>query len=72
MATKPFKAVTLVATFISPGVAKGAAGFMLVGGQVVKIPPRGPAFLKVHRSSERTEGEGRQEEPEKEVVVPTK
>ena len=47
MATKAFKAVTLVATFISPGVAAGAAGFMIVGGKIVKIPPRGPAFQKL-------------------------
>ena len=47
MAKRPFRGVTLVATFISAGVSAGAAGFMIVGGKIVKIGPRGPAFLKL-------------------------
>ncbi len=47
MAPKAIQGITLVATFISPGVIAGAAGFMIVGGKIVKIPPRGPAFLKL-------------------------
>lgn len=38
------KSFTIVATFLSPGVSKGAAGFAIVNGKIVKIPPRGPAF----------------------------
>lgn len=44
---KPFAGVTLVATFISPGVAAGAAGFMIVGGKIIKIGPRGPALKQL-------------------------
>ncbi|KQZ55856.1 MULTISPECIES: hypothetical protein [unclassified Lysobacter] len=31
----------IVASFVSPGVSQGAGGFAIVGGKVVKIPPRG-------------------------------
>jgi len=41
------KSITLVATFVSPGVAAGAAGFVIVGGKIKKVPPRGPAFAKL-------------------------
>lgn len=41
------KSFTIVATFVSPGVSKGAAGFAIVGGKIVKIPPRGPAFQQL-------------------------
>ena len=34
------KSITLVATFVSPGVAAGAAGFVIVGGKIKKVPPR--------------------------------
>ena len=47
MATNLSKQIVLVATFVSPGVAKGAAGFMIVGGKIVKIGPRGPAFAQL-------------------------
>jgi hypothetical protein len=47
MAKKPGQNVTLVATFISPGVSAGAAGFMIVNGKIVRIGPRGPAFAKI-------------------------
>ncbi|MBI5506114.1 MAG: hypothetical protein HY899_15065 [Deltaproteobacteria bacterium] len=43
----PKKPITIVATFLSPGVAKGGSGFAIVGGKIVKIPPRGPAFMKL-------------------------
>lgn len=32
---------TIVATFVSPGVAAGAGGFVIVGGKLKKVPPRG-------------------------------
>jgi hypothetical protein len=41
------KSFTIVATFVSPGVSRGAAGFAIVGGKIVKIPPRGPAFQQL-------------------------
>jgi hypothetical protein len=41
------KSITIVATFVSPGVAAGAAGFVIVGGKLKKVPPRGPAFAKL-------------------------
>jgi hypothetical protein len=41
------KSTTLVATFVSPGVAAGAAGFVIVGGKIRKVEPRGPAFAKL-------------------------
>ena len=37
MAKKPFESVTLVATFISAGVAAGASGFMIVNGRIKRI-----------------------------------
>ena len=47
MAKKNPKNFTIVATFLSPGVSKGAAGFAIVGGKIKKIPPRGPAFQQL-------------------------
>lgn len=47
MAKSNPKAFTIVATFLSPGVSQGAGGFMIVGGKIVKIPPRGPAFAQL-------------------------
>ena len=47
MPPKPFPTVTLVASFVSPGVSAGAAGFMIVGGKLVKIGPRGPALAQL-------------------------
>lgn len=41
------KSFTIVATFLSPGVTAGAAGFAIVNGKIVKIPPRGPAFQQL-------------------------
>ena len=41
------KNFTIVATFLSPGVAKGGSGIAIVGGKIVKIPPRGPAFQQL-------------------------
>jgi hypothetical protein len=32
-----------VVTLLSPGVAKGAGGWVIINGKLVKIPPRGPA-----------------------------
>ena len=47
MSKKSPKSFTIVATFLSPGVAKGAGGFAIIGGKIVKIPPRGPAFQQL-------------------------
>jgi hypothetical protein len=44
---KSMKPVQIVATFVSPGVAKGGGGFVIVGGKLKKIPPRGPAFQQL-------------------------
>ena len=35
------KQITLVATAVSAGVAQGAGGFVIVGGKLKKVPPRG-------------------------------
>lgn len=35
------KQFTIVATFVSAGVAAGAGGFVIVGGKLKKVPPRG-------------------------------
>ncbi len=44
MATrKKLSGLVIVAMFISPGVAAGAAGWAIVNGKLVKVPPRGPA-----------------------------
>ena len=34
----------IVATFLSPGVGTGAGGFVIVGGKIVPVPPRGPLY----------------------------
>jgi hypothetical protein len=34
----------IVATFLSPGVGAGGGGFVIVGGKIVKVPPRGPKY----------------------------
>jgi hypothetical protein len=34
----------IVATFLSPGIGAGAGGFVIVGGKIVKVPPRGPIY----------------------------
>jgi hypothetical protein len=47
MAKSNPQAFAIVATFLSPGVSKGAGGFMIVNGKIVKIPPRGPAFAQL-------------------------
>lgn len=44
---KSMKPIQIVATFVSPGVTKGAAGFVIVGGKIIKIPPRGAAFKQL-------------------------
>lgn len=41
MAPDPRKYL-VVATFVSPGVAAGAGGFVIVNGKIHKVPPRGP------------------------------
>lgn len=56
MAKKPTEPITIVATFISPGVSKGAAGWMIVGGKLKKIPPRGPAFAQLTEAVQKMAG----------------
>lgn len=34
----------IVATLLGPGVAHGAGGWVIVGGKIIKIPPRGPKY----------------------------
>jgi hypothetical protein len=34
----------IVATLVGPGVAQGAGGWVIVGGKLVRIPPRGPKY----------------------------
>lgn len=34
----------IVATLVGPGVAQGAGGWVIVGGKIVKVPPRGPKY----------------------------
>jgi len=40
---KNLKGLVIVATYLSPGVAAGAGGIVVVNGKLRKIPPRGPA-----------------------------
>lgn len=37
----------IVVTISSPGVAKGAGGWVIVGGKLKRVPPRGPAIAKL-------------------------
>jgi hypothetical protein len=34
----------IVATLVGPGVAQGADGWVIVGGKIVRVPPRGPKY----------------------------
>jgi hypothetical protein len=34
----------IVATFMSPGIGVGGGGFVIVGGKIIKVPPRGPIY----------------------------
>ena len=43
MAIKP-KGLVVVAMYVSPGVSRGAGGFVIVNGKLKKVPPRGPVF----------------------------
>jgi len=56
MAKSPLQNITIVATFISPGVTVGGSGFAIVGGKIVKIPPRGPAFKQLAEISTKLAG----------------
>lgn len=53
---KRLEPVQIVATFVSPGVSKGAGGFVIVGGKLKKIPPRGPAFKRLAELSAQLTG----------------
>ena len=56
MAKAPLKNITIVATFLSPGVAVGGSGFAIVGGKIVKIGPRGPLFKALAEISSQVAG----------------
>lgn len=38
----------IVATFVSPGVTKGASGFVIVNGKLKKIPPHSPKLKELN------------------------
>ena len=42
MAAMKITEKTAVAVFISPGVLADGGGIIIVGGKVIRIPPRGP------------------------------
>lgn len=49
----------LVASYQSPGVAVGGGGFVIVGGKVVKVPPKGLRQLQaVYSLLEASDGIG--------------
>ncbi|MFD0325242.1 hypothetical protein [Lysobacter gummosus] len=53
------KQFTIVATFVSAGVANGAGGWVIVGGKLKKVPPRGIKQLQaVYQMLEAAEGVG--------------
>ncbi|MGO1002474.1 hypothetical protein [Lysobacter sp. CA196] len=53
------KQFTIVATFVSAGVAAGAGGFVIVGGKLKKVPPRGIKQLQaVYQMLEAADGVG--------------
>ncbi|MEH6421867.1 hypothetical protein [Pseudomonas sp. CGJS7] len=60
MATKlDPKQFTIVATFVSAGVAAGAGGWVIVGGKLKKVPPRGIKQLQaVYQMLDAAEGIG--------------
>ncbi|HUL75344.1 MAG TPA: hypothetical protein VLT86_19685 [Vicinamibacterales bacterium] len=37
----------IVATYVSPGVAAGAGGFVIVNGKIIRVPPRGPVMKQL-------------------------
>jgi hypothetical protein len=57
--TKNFKGLAIVATYLSPGVAAGAGGFIIVNGKLKKIPPRGPATRQLHAALRALAGVGK-------------
>jgi hypothetical protein len=50
MPTNKLKGMMIVAMYLSPGVARGAGGWAIVNGKVVKVPPRGPAFDQLQQA----------------------
>ncbi|HWC03364.1 MAG TPA: hypothetical protein VHF87_11380 [Methylomirabilota bacterium] len=46
MAVK-LKGLVVVAMYVSPGVAAGAGGYVIVNGKLKRVPPRGPAFKQL-------------------------
>lgn len=49
----------IVASYVSPGVSVGAGGFVIVGGKLKKVPPRGLRQLQaVYQMLEAAEGVG--------------
>ncbi|QWP76163.1 hypothetical protein J5226_21650 [Lysobacter sp. K5869] len=49
----------IVASYVSAGVASGAGGFVIVGGKIKKVPPRGLRQLQaVYQMLDAAEGVG--------------
>lgn len=49
MAARKIQGLAIVAMYLSPGVSKGAGGWAIVNGKIIKIPLRGPAFKQIQR-----------------------
>ena len=61
MATKiKIKGLAIVAMYVSPGVSRGAGGFVIVNGKVIKVPPRGPIFRQLEAALQAVAASGRQ------------
>ena len=49
----------IVASYVSPGVSQGAGGFVIIGGKIKKVPPRGLRQLQaVYQMLDAAEGVG--------------
>ena len=55
MAIKP-KGLVVVAMYVSPGVSRGAGGFVIVNGKLKKVPPRGAAFKQLEAAIQTVAG----------------
>jgi hypothetical protein len=53
------KDLVIVAMFVSPGVAAGTGGFVIVNGKIKKLPPRGPLLHQLRSAIEAIAGRGR-------------
>ncbi len=53
------KGLAVVAMYMSPGVARGGGGFVIVNGKIIKVPPRGPAFRQLEAALQAVAASGR-------------